>query len=754
MPVNSKRTAMKKSRKNNSSPKPRRSRTRGQDYTTLEDRKMLAVTTGFASASGTLTVNLGAANEAAQIDVVGGNVLVNGSQVGSGTSVGAVDQIVVTGTTAANQDVSFIGDFSNAGLSSVNITNVDDVAINEDLSVSGNLTINAGGNVSDADNTDLVVGGVGNFTAANVSLGGATNETRFQQTAFNVSGAVDLQEDDNTVLGSVTAATVRLASNGRILDGFTTQINISGLAELFGNAGVRLGDNGADTFQAGTINFRSSGQVSINEDDSTNIVGDNTARSMNLRSQGSITDADDASINVQFQSGFTAESVRIGDTATDEFNSNSVYFFTTGRFDLTEDSDTLIIEEKNSALSLRLTSTGQIADEANARVTITNLAEFDAQSAVIGDLGTDFFTAGSIQFNTVDEFRLTENDDTNILGVNRANNSIITSVGNLSNSSNADIVVTTNASFRGDSINVGNQSGDNAQFGSLTFITPNVASANPPTGFASVNISEDDSTQFGGNSRAGIPEQTDGSGQVTAQEITGNVRITSAEGIIDGSNSSVNVIGNTSLTTGNNGNITLGDSGVSGAGVPFDATFNTSSLTINTDGTGNAQIFEDSDIFLVGNNQINSLTLDANNGQGRITDSATANINVNFNLNVRGDFVNLGTGVDVNGANTDTLNFNTLTFNTSGNTNVSADSGFFLVGSSTADNLTLASTGNIFDSSPSGGTPASTTVQTSANFITPLDAIIGESGADFFTIVSGNAPGVGNVGGTANVVVS
>lgn len=750
MPVNSKRTAMKKSRKKNSSPKPRRSRNKGQDYTTLEDRKMLAVTTGFTpgtGGAGVLTINLSAANEAASVNVVGSNILVNGSQVAGGTAASNVDQIVISGNTAANQDVSFIGDFSNTGLVSVSAANIDDFAINGNMTLSGNLTVN-GGTVSDADNVGLIVGGVGSFTAASVTLGGATNETRFQQTAFNVSGAVDLQEDDNTVLGSVNAATLRLESNGRILDGFTTQINVSGLAQLFGNAGVRLGDNGADIFNAGTVHFRSSGQVSINEDSSTNIVNSNTARSMNLRSLAAITDADTATLNVQFQSGFEATSVRIGDTATDEFNSNSIYFFTTGRFDLTEDSDTLIIEEKNFAQSMRLTSTGQIADEENAQTTVTNLAEFDAQSAIIGDRPSDFFTAGSIQFNTVDQFRLTENNDTNILGVNRAENSIITSVGDLSNSSNADIVVNTNASFRGNSINIGNQSGDNAQFGSLTFITPNVPIANAPAGFASVNISEDDSTQFGGNSTAGTAAQTG------IPAIPGNVRITSTEGIIDGSNSSVNVTGNMSLTTGNNGNITVGDSGTDAAGNAFDATFNTGSLTINTDGTGNAQIYEDSAIFLVGNSQVNSLRLEADGGQASITDSATADINVNFNLNVRASFVNLGSAVDTNGANTDMLNFNTVTFNTSGNTLLSVDKGFFLVGSSTANNLTLTSTGDIRDSSPTGGTPASTTVQTSANFTTPLDAVIGESGADFFTIVSGNIPGVGNVGGNANVVVS
>ena len=747
MPVNSKRSAMKKSRRKNSSPKPRRSRSKGQDYTMLEDRKMLTVSSGFAPATGILSINLASANEAAVVDVVGSNVTVNGAQIGTGVAATNVNQIVITGTGAANQDVTFNGDFSNSGLTSVSAVNVDDVAINGNLSLSGNLTVNASGNVSDSDGTDIIVGGIADFTAANVTLGGANNETRFQQSGFNVSSAVDLQEDDNIVLGDLNAGTVRLASNGRILDGFTTQINITGAAELLGNAGVRLGDNGADVFNAGTVSFVSNGQVSINEDSAINLVGDNSARSINLRSQAAITDADDSTLNVEFQSGFTATSVLIGDTDTDEFNSNSIYFFTTGRFDLTEDSDIIIIEEKNEALSLSLTSTGEIGDDTNTQVTVANLAEFNAASVVIGNSPTDFFTAGSIQYNTTGQFVLTENNDTNILGVNRATNSIITSVGNLSNSANADIVVTNNASFRAQNVNIGNQPGDNAQFGSLTFITPNVAIDNAPQGFASVNITEDDATTFGGNSTAGTAD------------IPGNVRIESADSITDGTNSSVNVTGNLTLVTNNNGAIVVGEAGTDVNGNAFNSTFNTASLTIQTDGTGNAQIFEDSNIFLVGDNQVNSLTLNADGGNGSITDSATAQINVNFNLNVTGGFVNLGSAVDGNGANTDSLNFSSLTFNTSptgnlnGNTLISADSGFFLVGSSSAENLTLASTGNILDSSPAGGVAATTIIQNSANFTTPLDAIIGESGNDFFDILSGNPAGVGNVGGTANVVV-
>jgi len=184
MPVNSKRSAMKKSRRKNSSPKPRRSRSKGQDYTMLEDRKMLTVSSGFAPATGILSINLASANEAAVVDVVGSNVTVNGAQVATGVAATNVNQIVITGTGAANQDVTFNGDFSNSGLTSVSAVNVDDVAINGNLSLTGNLTVNASGNVSDSDGTDIIVGGIADFTAANVTLGGANNETRFQQTAF------------------------------------------------------------------------------------------------------------------------------------------------------------------------------------------------------------------------------------------------------------------------------------------------------------------------------------------------------------------------------------------------------------------------------------------------------------------------------------------------------------------------------------------------------------------------------------------
>ena len=848
MPANSKRTTMKNSLKKNPSSKPRRVRKKGLNYGTLEDRKMLTVSAGFAPVAGVLTVNILGANEVATVNVVNGNVVVNNNQVATGVSASSVRQIEILGqTTSAGQQVNLNGNFSGTGLTDVNISSVNQVTfggaydvsndftatldgsgggisdgtlgrlrvggdtsitansnpvvlnnttndfnnvdvtttgtlqsvalgdINDlnftNLVISGNLDVNAGGTVSDSIGTTISVNAAGTeaaFTAANVLLGGQTNDsTNFFGSSFDVTGAVELQEDSNIILGDVQADSLRLDSSGRIADGRDTNISVTGLAEFIAPAGVQIGDNGQDTFSSGTLNFQSSQQVSINSETSLNIVGNNTARSTSLRSQQSISDAANASINIQFQTQLTGQSVQLGDTTTDEFNSNSIFFFTTGRFDLTEDSDTLIIEERNFAQSARLVSAGDIADDNLSGIVVTNLAEFEAVNVDIGNVATDFFTAGSIRYNTTGQFRVTENDDTNLNGTSTAQNSIVTSVGNVSNDSSANVIVANNAAFRGNQINIGNQAGDNFQFGSLNFITPNVPIANAPAGFASVNISEDDTTQFGGNSTAGSPAGTTASGAAIAA-IPGNVQINSAGSIIDGSNASVNVTGNLSLTaqgaSDGSGIINIGDSGTSAAGVPFDSTINTASLTVNS--TGNATIEEDSGIVLAGQSNVNSLTLVADGGNASILDSVTAQTNVRFNLNLNGSFVNLGVpapGTDPTTA-PDFLTFRTLTVNSPGNVNIAhntatdpvngaAINGFLLVNSSTADFLTLSSDGNIGDSSPAGS-PVSTIAQSGAVFA-GIDVIIGESSGDFFDIVDLNGPlGLGGVTGTSDVVVA
>ena len=71
-------------------------------------------------------------------------------------------------------------------------------------------------------------------------------------------------------------------------------------------------------------------------------------------------------------------------------------------------------------------------------------------------------------------------------------------------------------------------------------------------------------------------------------------------------------------------------------------------------------------------------------------DSLDARTTVNGTLNVTGNLINLGTGVETGtGIATDRLVFSGLTYNSNGNTNISADSGFELRGDSLSDGLLI-----------------------------------------------------------------
>lgn len=542
---------------------------------------------------------------------------------------------------------------------------------------SGDLVVNAGGSIGDLDTADIVVGRDGRFTGTNINLGSDTQTTNFFRTAFDATGVVELQEDSNVILLTTNAQSLRVTSPGAILDGTTTRINVVGLAEFAGNNRIALGDNGTDSFNAGSLTFDSNGHVSISERSSTNIVGVNRARSWDAQSLGDITNGINTSIDVVLQSGLAANNVTLGVQQGDRFETGALYFFATDRFELEADSDLIIIERKNEAGILELSSTGSITDDPRAFTNVRGLARFAAQSVDLGDTRDDQFNAGSIEFDTQTTFRLNENSNTNIVNSSEAGlgSSIINSTGNITNSAGATVDVEGALGLFGDNISLGNQANDDFRFGVLTFNTA-------PSATGVVNITEDDSTLIGGVNTAT------------------SARIQSLGAIEDGQQANITVAGNSRFEAINGDNITLGDRGdifANGVdtGADFDAIFNTGSLTVAT--SGDVFVEEDSVILLTGDITANNLTLNAGLGQFNIGDTQFANITVAGVLDVTGALVNLGTGVDpVTGEALDSLTLAGLTFNTTGNTNISADSGFELVGDSCSEALLiLNSTGQI-----------------------------------------------------------
>ena len=783
--------------KSKSKRKNRRARRKqaSQSYGTLEARNLLTTFVELGD-GGDLSVNLVADNAVAVIGIGdNGNLTINGREDVSSSTPGIqtlvaseLNHIDIEGDSGGNQQVSFIDQFSgDHTLLSVDINDVDQVTINgilhvrgdvqinmtgeggrisdagngqlvvsgqttinaagneillnnthndfhelkvttfgdaqnaligeannvilNGVEVSGNFELTAGGDVTDAQNTFIEVLGDAEFTARSVTLGDHIGDrTNFFRSGFTTTGHVDLQEDSNIILNTSDVGSISLRSPGGIRDGMRTTINVDGKAELFGNNHIRLGEGGLDTFNAGSIEFRTNGHAHISENSSTVLTGANNAGSLNVESLGRVTDVENTSINVVAETGLEGISVVLGDSPADVFNAGSLFFRTLEEFNVTEDSHSHIIETRNQAGTFRLESAGTISDADDARVAVTGLAEFKARTVDVGDTFDDLFNAGSLRFDTSGQFKISENSDLNIVGENSAANVIINSGGNVTNAANARVNVRNVAAFFGENIVLGTRGGDEFNAGTVNFRT-----ADGPNGL--VEINEDSATNVGGISTART------------------LRILSDGDITDSPRSNLNVDNNSQLvTTAARGRIVLGDSGQMRDGTAYDSSFETRTLTVQSD--GNSVIEEDGDIVLTGANRANSLSLIANSETGRVLDTQETQLDVRFNLNLEGSLINLGTGIIPNGSSTDRLEFSSLTFRSAGNINVSADDSFFLTGNSeTGGFLTLESEGDI------RSTPGSELVSAAGAQFDGMDILVGNLADDCFDIINTNADG-------------
>ena len=783
--------------KSRPSQKKRRKNTK-HDYGTLEDRNLLATLIEVNPGNGHLTINMNANDDVAVVGIAdNGNVTVNGNQDLNTAAAGVqtlpadnMTRVAIDGDPArTGQTVAFNADFTGQReLQSVEVTDVNQISINNQLTVitdldvrlsgtngrigdatdgrvivggtttidaganaiglnnannnfnrlnvtttgankdavitdingvtltgvrtSGDLVLTTGGFLQDAPNTTIEVLGDAHLTASGIYLGdNAGDSTNFHRSSYHSAGHVEVQEDSNTILVSSDVGSLTLYSDGGIYDGIRTTINVDGRAQFFGNNRVRIGEGGQDTFNAGSVEFRSNGHVHITENSDTLVTGENRGKSINLRSWGHLSDSEGTSINVRNQTGLEGISVVLGDSPTDVFNTGSMYFYTTELFSVTEDSNSHIIETKNRAGDLFLESAGTITNAKNAQVKVDNLAEFKAVSVNIGATQEDVFNAGEVKFETKGRFKLSENSDLKIVGDSSAATSVINSKGDITNEAGAKVNIRSNAAFFADNIVLGNRSGDEFNAGTIAFRTPDNAAG-------LVLINEDSGTNLGGFSEAK------------------SLKLQANGDITDGPNSNVDIAGNSQLKTLNNGRVMLGESGTLPDSTPYDSVFASLSLTVQTDGSGNATIQNDGDIVLAGVNRANSLSLIADGGTGKILDAAESQIDVTYNLNVEGSLINLGTAIIENGSSTDRLEFKSLTFKSSGNVNVSADDSFFLTGASSSGGfLTLESEGDI------RSTGGSELVSQAGAKFDGMDILVGNLDTDCFEIIDTNSDG-------------
>lgn len=598
-----------------------------------------------------------------------------------------------------NQFNDFVGavslQISDGNGNSARIHDANDIQFSH-VMISHSLTVTAGGDITDTDDSIISIGDLGSFGGANIALGNNTaGTTEMARVTLHATGHAELYLDSDVVFTGINQMnSLDVDTNQGIYNGQKTAINVAGLATLRATETIQLGLHPYDIFNAGSLNLNSDGLVEITENSSMHIEGDNVCRSLDLSSSGDITDADDASINLMFTARFHANNVYLGDTETDEFNAGSIQFDVVGNMFLNEDSGTYFVES-NFANRFELVSIGPISDADDAMIEVATLSSFEGGSIQIGDTATDSFKSGWITFKSVNDCFITENDATIIANLNTAETATIVSMGSIININLARIFVTGEASFSGSEITLGNKTDDNLRFGGLTL-----------NSIGSATVFEDEATMFVGDTSVA------------------ELHMNSVGNITDANDASINVSG-AAVFFSETAGIRLGDTATD--------QFNAGSLALDAV-NGIANVSENSDIFLTGVNQAKSLVLDA---EGSITDDAFASIDLDFLLSVTGTDVELGE------AATDFLGFGSLTFNTSGNTSVSSQETIVLTGTSVAGGeLSLTSEGSIFDS-----LSAQTTADTAV--LTAINIVLGDTEESCFNVLPANtitaATGVINI---------
>ena len=745
-------------------------------YESLEARHLLATLVTFNSLTGELSIDMNDDNDSAIVDVVNGNISVNGSvDIDSNlagvqtTSADDVKQISVTGdVTKVGIRVELNGDMttdSGRTLESISIDGINQLVINGLYDLSNRLDVglvNSGGGITDGDDggfrvageTEILAGdnpielnsglgdfvgpvtasnsgaqdmlfvdpndflmddivasrdfqvfalgdivdgldasidvqGVGRFNGASINLGNDIgDEVNFGGFRAISNGDVFLTESSAVQLNGIEANNLTVTTTNGIFDTRMSVIEVTNAAVFNGGQRIRIGENGTDVFNAGTVSFMSDGHVHIWEDSGTDLAGTNAALSVNLFSTGDLTDADDATFNVVNLTGLEAENVLLGDTETDQFNAGSIYFYTPGNFQVSEDSSMHLTETKNQAENMFLQSTGAITDAAETQVTVIQLSSFIANSVNIGNEPTDAFNSGSISFNTESQFRISENSDTVITGDNSAGNIDVTSIGSVTNDTNGGsdpgtIDVETLAIFDATSINLGNQANDTVNFGGLQFNSP-----------GDVAVSENSDIVLSQSSSAS------------------SANLISTGSIFDAEGAVLDIAGTTTFV---GDNILIGDNA--------SDSFTTQLLTVQA--TGDASLTEQTGLAITGINRAASMTLQTG---GNIIDTPTADTLITGNFSLSGDLLNLGN------EGTDLLNFGSLTVDSAGNTNITSDGSIQLAGINQIGGiLLLSASGDLTDIGLTR-----TEIVTRA-ILSGDDVILGDLVDDCFDIANGGA---------------
>ncbi|NTU59180.1 MAG: S-layer family protein, partial [Chlorobiaceae bacterium] len=548
------------------------------------------------------------------------------------------------------------------------------------------------GDIYVQETSGLIIGGTGVRTlsgngninidvdAGNLTVDSVVTAHGYGNVTLNADGGtVDLNAVVSSTSGDIVVTGDVVTQDANITTG-TVGSDVGTVIVTADNGGITMSDGTVTSTNTGTIGYSATGGVALSQLSSTSgdisvtagaapsVVGaitDNTAtEGVNLVTSGHGTLTADTGIGTSAANGDI--DVTLG----------SLTFNSGGLVNISETDGTLVTGS-NTADTLILTSGGLLTNTASASIIVSGNSTLWGTSINLGNQSGDWFTTGSLTFNSPGAVSISEDDSTLLVGTSTAQALTLSSLGSITNDGTMNLTVTENSNLTGTSINLGNQSGDWFTTGSLTFNSP-----------GAVSISEDDSTLLVGTS--------------TADSLT----LFSVGAITNDGTMHLDVTYNTNLR---GSSINLGNQ--------TNDSFNTGTLTFNS--RGDVSISEDSGTMVTGINTAANLTLVS---AGALANTQYARITVSGNSNLR------GTSIDLGNASLSYFNTGSLTFNSAGDVSIRENSDTAVVGSNTAGNLTLVSSGKL------------ASAVSSATIVDGLSSLTGMS------INYGNAPGNANLG--------
>ena len=165
---------------------------------------------------------------------------------------------------------------------------------------------------------------------------------------------------------------------------------------------------------------------------------------------GDITDSAGATVTIDRDAHFTADSVTLGDNATDALNIGRINSTTTGDLTFVEDSSVVLLDI--TADNLNVSTIGGIFDGRFTSINVAQTATFEGDRIRIGENGGDTFNAGAVNFNSDGHVHIWEDSSTNFVGSNTALSFNIFSEGDVTDATTAIIDVSAIAGFEGDNI--------------------------------------------------------------------------------------------------------------------------------------------------------------------------------------------------------------------------------------------------------------------------------------------------------------